>query len=197
MIMTTKEKTLLEFRINLLTEDKSYLGRRIGDILNGLHELEQNSSNIGTRELTNNAEGIVNQIRRILHTNWPRDDRKHLESLQKIGVSIMRAIEEKGDLPSTISDSGSELEKVLGDLGVKVNNLGSPEESEGAPPDEPSGTAKGQGKEEEEKKKEKDGQSTPPVPPEIPATGMPTAQAGQLGATGKPTQPPPNPPAGM
>lgn len=188
--MATKDKTLLEFRIELLTEDKSYLGRRISDILNGVHELDQNAPNIGTRELTNNAEGIVNQIRRILHTNWPRDDRKHLEALQKVGVAIMRSIEEKGDLPTVISNSGNELEKVLGDLGVKVNNLAAPE-VEGQVPDEPSGTAKGQGKEPDQS--EQDSQSAPPVPPEVPTTGAPAAQAGQPAAAGSPVSPPQSP----
>lgn len=170
--MATNNKTLLEFRNNLLTEDKSYLGRRIGDVLNGLQDLEQNAPNIGTRELNSNAEAIVNQIRRILHTNWPRDDRKHLEALQKSGVAIMRSIEEKGDLPSAISDSGKELQKVLGDLGVKVNNLGSPE-GLGDSPDEPSGTAKGQGKDDKSDQE-------PNVPP--------ATQVGPGNAIGDPTQ---------
>ena len=166
--MATKDKILLEFRLELLTEDKSYLGKRVGDILNGLQDLEQNAQNMGTREQTDNAEAIVNQIRRILHTNWPRDDRKHLEALQKVGVAIMRSIEEKGDLPTVISDSGKEIQKVLEKLGVTVNDLGSPEAKT---PEDPKATAKTQGEE------SKQNSQSPPVPPEVPATGAPAAPA--------------------
>ena len=172
------QNTFLEFRIDLLTEDKSYLGRRIGDILNGIQDLSQNAGSIGSRELTNNAEGIVNQIRRILHTNWPRDDRKHLEALQKAGVAIMQAIEEKGDLASVISDSGNEIEKVLGNLGVKINDIGSPASSE-ASPEEPSGTAEGQGGKQQEEapeaNQEPSGADQQPIQPNMPpqASAMP------------------------
>lgn len=166
--MATKDKIMLEFRLELLTEDKSYLGKRVGDILNGIQDLEQNSQNMGTREQTNSAEAIVNQIRRILHTNWPRDDRKHLEVLQKIGVAIMKSIEEKGDLPTVISDSGKEIQQVLEKLGVTVNNLGSPDTKT---PEDPKATAKSQGEESQQNSQ------SPPVPPEVPTTDTPAVSA--------------------
>ena len=74
----------LDIRTHLLTEDKSYLGKRVGDILNGLQDLSQNSASMGSREANKNAETIVNQVRRIIKTNWPQGDKKHLESLQKL-----------------------------------------------------------------------------------------------------------------
>jgi len=139
--MKKNKNVLLEFKMELFNEDKSYLGKRIGDVLNGIQDLEQNFNNMGSRESVDNAERIVNQIRRIIHTNWPRDDRKHLEPLQKIGVAIMRAIEEKGDLLDIVSNSGKELQSVLGDLGVTVNNLGSPDSTQS---NDGTGTAKSQ-----------------------------------------------------
>lgn len=174
----------LDFRLHLLTEDKSYLGKRVGDILNGLQDLSQNAPSMGTREVNKNAETIVNQIRRIVKTNWPQDDKKHLESLQKIGVAIMRAIEEKGDLESTLTNSTQEMEQTMKSLGVPINDLGTPD-NVAQSPDDASGTAEPQGSENPDGQKQPDSS----VPPETQPTGGPAAPAPPPPAAGSATPP--------
>ena len=118
----------------MLNEESSsragFLAQKIGDLLSALQDLDQNADHIGTRQQVKNAEEIVNYIRRILHTHWEKEEEEYLRILQKVGVAIMRAIDEKDDLPSIIASSTHEIEKIMSDMGVPINNLGSPEESE-------------------------------------------------------------------
>jgi hypothetical protein len=116
----------MKFREFLLNEDHVYLGQKVGDVLTALHELEEDSEGMGTRHLMSSAENIVNLIRRILHTNWAKTEMKYLPTLQKCGVAIMNAIDQKDDLRSILSGVRGEMEKLSGDLGVPQNSLASP-----------------------------------------------------------------------
>lgn len=122
-----------QFKSFLFNETKYYLGQRAGDILTALQNLQDDSNTLGNRALIRASQGVVNQIRRILHGRWDEGDVKYLKHLQKIGVAIMQAIDEKGDLPEVISSAVAEVEKMLSDLETPVNSLG----SEDAPKEEP------------------------------------------------------------
>ena len=82
---------------------------------------------MGTRQQVKNAELIANQVRRILHSNWRDQEKEHLKDLQKIGVAILKAIEEKDDLKGILASAKSELENVSGGLGTPVQQLNKPE----------------------------------------------------------------------
>lgn len=69
---------------------------------------------MGARHLVSNAEAIVNQIRRVVHTHWPEEDQPKLLVLQRCGVAVMRAIEEKDDLPAVLKACQSNLEEISG-----------------------------------------------------------------------------------
>lgn len=127
------------FKQFLILEQRAYLGQKVGDILTAAHELRDDSRHMGTRDLTRFSEKIVNQIRRILHSQWPREEKKHLISLQKIAVAIMKAIDERDDLPTVISSVASELEQLSGKLGVPIHKIASPDKAEAE--EEPRGTA--------------------------------------------------------
>lgn len=166
-----------------INESEAYLGHKIGDILNGLQDLIQNADGMGQRQVTKSADQIVNLIRRILHTHWPEEQENQLKSLQKVGVAIKKAIEEKGDLPSIIQGAGSELEKVMEKLGMPINKLGSPEGGE-----TPEVEAQGTGEPQAETPPQ-----TPQTPPQAPpATGQPglPIQPEVPGAVPGPAQPP-------
>lgn len=138
----------LKFKHFLLNEDATYLSARIGDILNGIQDVQENSEGMGTRQLVQNSEKIVNQIKRILHTHWGNDNIKRLESLQRVGVAIMKAIEEKSDLKETLGNSATEIQKTLADMGVPINTLGDQGDQE--TPQDPNQTAPPQGEEPEQ-----------------------------------------------
>lgn len=112
------------FKYFLLNEEKSYLGQKISDILTALHDLLEDIDNLGSRHVNRMAESIVNQIRRVLHSNWSEKQHKNLRVLQKVGVAIMKAIEDKGDLNSVLASSAKEIEKLTGDLGRPVSDFG-------------------------------------------------------------------------
>jgi len=122
----------MEFKQYLLNENKALLAQKIGDVLNAIQELSGNSSGMGARELMRSAEPIVNQIRRILHSNWSKEDLVYLPPLQKVGVAIMRAIEEKDDLKQILAAAADVLQGVTAKTGEPINTLGGE-----SPPNQP------------------------------------------------------------
>jgi hypothetical protein len=118
----------MEFKNFILTEQKDYLANRVNDVLTGVHELLAAKKQMGAKQMVRNAEDVANQIRKILHTSWPRSEYKHLKVLQKCGVALMRAIEDKGDLSDIFNSVRSELEKLSHRLRTPVNKLGTGEE---------------------------------------------------------------------
>jgi len=126
----------MEFKKFLLTEQHEYLSGKIGDVLTGVHELIQGGKQIGARQLVRHSEGIVNQIRKILHTSWPRTEYKYLRKLQKCGVALAKCIDEKGDLQDTLNSVRHEIEQLSHKLGEPINTLGTskkrkPKENDG------------------------------------------------------------------
>lgn len=117
----------MRFKEFLLNETSAYLGQKVGDVLTALHELRDDAPNMGTRDLTQYSQQIVNQIRRILHSSWPKEEKPHLVQLQKVAVAIMSAIDKKSDLPETIVAAASAIEKLVEDLGVPINKFSTTE----------------------------------------------------------------------
>lgn len=118
----------MQFKEYLLLEQKGYLADKIGDVLTGVHELLTGGKQIGARQLLRHAEGLVNQIRKILHSSWPRSEYKYLRILQKCGVGLAKCIEEKGDLRETLNGVREEIEHLTEKIGMPINQLGSPEQ---------------------------------------------------------------------
>lgn len=120
----------MNFKQFLLNENKAYLGQKVGDILTALKELNADSKTMGSRDLVRFSERIVNQIRRILHSNWSKEEKQYLLKLQKVAVAIMKAIDEKNDLAGIIGSSTTTVEKLVGDLGVPINKFAAPDKKE-------------------------------------------------------------------
>lgn len=114
----------MDFKNFLILEQREYLGEKVGDILTSVHELLSSEKQIGARQLVNNSENIVNQIRKILHSSWQKSERKFLKKLQKCGVAIMKAIEEKDDLKEILNSVSAELENITSKIGTPINKLG-------------------------------------------------------------------------
>lgn len=112
------------FKDFLMLENRVYLGSKMGDILTALQELRDDAKSMGSRSLLRYSEKIVNQIRRVLHTHWPKDEHKYLVPLQKVGVALMKAIEERDNLEEVIAGSAGEVEKLLSKMGVPINKIG-------------------------------------------------------------------------
>jgi flagellar hook-associated protein FlgK len=120
----------MRFKHFLLNENKAFFATKMGDLLTALQELEQNAAHIGARQQVANAEQIVNYIRKILHDNWSKEEEQYLATLQKVGVAIMRCIDEADDMPSIIASCTREIEKLMGDIGTPINNLAVPDQTE-------------------------------------------------------------------
>jgi hypothetical protein len=160
----------MKFKQFLLNESKAYLGQKVGDILTAVQELNNDAANMGTRDLIRFSERIVNQIRRILHSDWPKEETKYLTTLQKVGVALMRSIEEKDDLPGTIAGSSSVLEKLVANLGTPINKFAT---TDSPPQEDNKNTASSQG--------QKDQSAPPPSPKTIDNAGPVSPPAGGTG----------------
>lgn len=119
----------INFKTFLISENKAYLTAKVGDILSAIKELNDDSKNMGTRDLVRFSEKIVNHIRTILHSDWSKEERKYLMTLQKVGVALMKAIEDKDDLPTVISSSANCLQKLVADLGMPINKIAAPDKN--------------------------------------------------------------------
>lgn len=150
----------IRFKQFILNESQAYLGQKVGDILTAVQDLRDDAGNMGARDLTRFSERIVNQIRRILHSNWPREEKKHLVVLQKVAVALMKSIEEKDDLPGTIAGAASSLEKLVADLGVPIHKLAA---TDNAPDTEEDAGTTGPEKQPNQPKQD---QTTPPPAPQ-------------------------------
>lgn len=117
----------MKFKNFLLQENKLYFSQKVSDILSALQDLNDNTDTMGTKHLVSNAQNIVNQIRRVIHTHWPQSEQSNLLILQKCGVAIMKAIEEKDDLASVLKSCQENLDKLVGDAKMPINKITTPE----------------------------------------------------------------------
>lgn len=124
----------IHFKNFLLNEQKEYLGHKVGDILSAVHDLLENGVNLSILQLVKNGKNIVNQIRKIIHSNWTTEELQYLKKLQKIAVAIMRGIDEKEDLKQILMDVSHELEKLSKKLGTPIHHLATSAEDEGEAP---------------------------------------------------------------
>lgn len=104
--------TAMEFKDFILAENRAFLDQRMSDVLSALQDLNDSAENMGARHLVSNSENIVRQIRRIIHTHWPEREEPRLKTLQKCGVAIMRAMEEKDDLESVLKACQANIEEI-------------------------------------------------------------------------------------
>ena len=116
------------FRHYILNESKSHLSQKMGDILAATQALSEDAPQLGNRQLIRAAQGIVNQIRRILHDSWPDETLTTLKMLQKVGVALMRAIDSNADMRATLASAVQVMEKGSDHLKEPINNIGSPAE---------------------------------------------------------------------
>jgi CheY-like chemotaxis protein len=91
------------------------------EVFNGLQNLAD--GNLGNRKVLSNLQNITAQIRSILHDMWSREERVHLKVLQKVGVAIAKAVDEKDNIEETIAGSIDAVEKLLDKLGRPINTV--------------------------------------------------------------------------
>jgi len=115
------------FKQFMLNESKQFFASQCGDILNAIQNLEEESEYIGTRNLVRYSQNIANNIRNLIHSHWTDDLVLHLEELQKVGVAILKGIEESSNLLETIKSARSILEELVKKLGMPINDVGVPE----------------------------------------------------------------------
>jgi predicted ABC-class ATPase len=116
---------MASFKQYLITEQSTFLGQKIGDILSALHSLEEDGTNVGNRNLIRFCEEIASQIRRILHSHWEKEANKHLLVLQKCAFNLLKGIDDKEDLHGIVVSVKQEIEKLLKNIGEPINNLNS------------------------------------------------------------------------
>ena len=103
----------MQFREFLLNEDSNYLSEKIGEILSILHATQEDKDGLGSRDITKDAEKVINQIKPIL--NISKGPKGVKQSLQKVAVAISKSMEEeKGDELLDIMSKSSKTIVLLG-----------------------------------------------------------------------------------
>jgi hypothetical protein len=114
----------MKFKEYLINENKSLLSQRIGDILSAVQTLMEDPKNIDKR---NKTENIVNQIRRIIHTKWPSNQKNNILSLRKCAANMMMAVDPKKqdrpELDEVLKACSDSLEEIIKNLETPVNNI--------------------------------------------------------------------------
>ena len=112
------------FKKFLITENKKFLGKKLGDVLNSLNDIQEDAPNLGQRHLVRLAEKEVNNLRSILKKSWSEPIKQnYLPDVQRVAYNLANTIEEKGDLREMLPQALQELQTVSGRLGVKMNQL--------------------------------------------------------------------------
>jgi hypothetical protein len=130
----------MNFKQFLLNENVAFFNQRVGDILNALQDLNQDSKQMGTRFLISNSEKIVNQMRSLLHQNWSKTKQKDIKTIQKCAIALMKGIEEKSDLQQIINKCVQNLQTIGTE--TPVNQIASPTGQE-VPKEIPKNVGKG------------------------------------------------------
>jgi len=176
----------LDFEEYLFTENRNYLGEKVGDILTSLQDLSQNGKAMGQRQMMRRMEGTSDQIRKILHSRWQKSNEKYLPVLQKVGTALMNVVDGESQFEplDVVNGSISELEGLLGRMKVPVNTLASAEPT----PEEPPTTAPPEGQQDQAQQPQPNPntQQQPPAPDPNTAPPNPNAAPGQ-----PPSQPAP------
>lgn len=114
------------FKTFLLTEERVYLGTKVGDILTALQQLNTDAPNMGKRHLIRTIKNVVRQIRRILHSSWTFEEESYLKTMQKVGVALMKGLDDNEDLPTLVQSCTDEIQKLSDKIGEPANNLAAP-----------------------------------------------------------------------
>lgn len=114
------------FKQFLIIENEQFLALQTNDILEDLKNLKDEIENIGTKNLVKTSQLIANNIRNIIKSHWEISTDKPLLSLQKCGVAILKAIQEKSDLKDIIPACIEEIEKTISQMKEPVNRIASP-----------------------------------------------------------------------
>lgn len=114
----------MNFKQFLLNEDKEHLSKKIGDLLSFIQDLLEDVQNMGNRHILNAVDSIISQIRKILHGQHESEEVKYLQVLQRIGVALSLAIEQKEEnMIELLNTTKVELEDLLANMGFPTNDL--------------------------------------------------------------------------
>lgn len=114
------------FKTFIKNEEQAHLSHKINSILTAIQELEEDMGAMGLRHIAKICEDIVNQFRKILHSNWGMKQHSTLKQIQKIAVALQKAVEDKDNLKELIPAVSKELQRLTAKLGEKANNLKAP-----------------------------------------------------------------------
>ena len=114
------------FKQFLLLENEQFLAVQMNNVLQDLQDLQDEIENIGTKNLVKTSQLIANNIRNIIKSHWEISTNKPLVSLQKCGVAILKAIQEKSDLKDVFPSLIEEIQKAISQMKEPVNRIASP-----------------------------------------------------------------------
>jgi hypothetical protein len=122
-----------KFKDFLINEQQNILSQKIGSVLSALQTLNDEISNLGTKDKNSYIDRISSDIRTILRSNWPKEESAYLTVLQKIAVAMKKTVNERGDIEELLPNVIEELSDLLEKMGSPVNTLVPTEKTPPAP----------------------------------------------------------------
>lgn len=121
----------MNFKQFILMENEEDFANKVGNIYNSLSDLSKVADDKGVR-LGDLANGIVGEIKVILNGITPPKMRGLVEKMQAIAIMIKKSMDgkekdqEAKPLPEAIKIALSDMEKIKNQMGLPINDLGSP-----------------------------------------------------------------------
>lgn len=110
----------MKFKDFLNESTDNYLNVKVGDILNALQNISEDMGVLGKKDSTTALVSVVNQIRPLLKSSL---DKKHLVTLQRIAVHLMKSIENNFELKPVVDSCIESLKDILTGSKLPINKI--------------------------------------------------------------------------
>lgn len=124
----------MNFKQYLLMENEEDFANKVGKIYNSLNDLSKVADDKGVR-LGDLANGIVGDIKIVLTGISPPKMKGLVEKMQAIAIMIKKSMDgkekdkEAKSLPEAIRIALADMEKIKSQMGLPINDLGSPNDT--------------------------------------------------------------------
>lgn len=117
----------MNFKQFLLTEDKSDLGLKIGNIVNAIDDISKDIDHKG-QKLNVFADDIIVRVKSILRTDWPSELIQYLKQIRSALIIVCKSMDgsNKTPLPEAMVSFSKQLKKIADGLGAPLTDIGTP-----------------------------------------------------------------------
>ena len=118
-------KKSFSFKRYIFESTDEFLKEKVGKVYNDLQTIQNTIKSIGVDPLVDDVKRLVSQIQAIVKGHWLQGQLPYLRVLQKVGVSLSKALDKDDDLESKINAAVDEINnQIITKIGGPINQLG-------------------------------------------------------------------------